>query len=209
MPSNVKKKRVLSVRPKTPEVQNPLLKALARNGIMTHAELAKLGASGVKLRRMAEAGEITAVGSGIYAATSLDPFVAAVHAAAKYYPQAVISGFTALQIHGLGQEFIEKVDVDVPRETSIRNKMLRVHRVPKARLIGLTQLKYEGVTIKIYDRERTLCEAYRLDPAGPIFFKALKRYVAEGKVDSVKIQQYDLAAKTKVLSHLRQEIADA
>jgi hypothetical protein len=121
----------------------------------------------------------------------------------------VISGFTALQIHGFGQEFIEKVDVDVPRETSIRNKMLQVHRVPKARLVGVTELRYEGATIRIYDRERTLCEAYLLDPAGPMFFKALKRYVAQGKVDPAKIQQYDQAAKTKVLSHLRQEIADA
>jgi hypothetical protein len=135
--------------------------------------------------------------------------VAAVHATAKYYPQAVISGLTALQIHGFGQEFIEKVDVDVPRETSIRNKMLQVHRVPLARLAGVTELQYQGVSIRIYDRERTLCEAYRLDPAGALFFKALRRYVAKGKIDTAKIQQYDQAAKTQVLSHLRQELADA
>jgi predicted transcriptional regulator of viral defense system len=176
---------------------------------MTHAELSALGASGVKLRRMTEAGQIISVGSGIYASVSLDPFVAAVHATAKYYPQAVISGLTALQIHGFAQEFVEKVDVDVPRETSIRNKMLQVHRVPQARLTGVIELKYEGALIRVYDRERTLCEAYRLDPAGPLFFKALKRYVAAGKINASKIQQYDQAAKTKVLSHLRQEIADA
>lgn len=176
---------------------------------MTHAELSKFGASGVKLRRMVEAGKVISVGSGIYASASLDPFVAALHATAKYYPQAVISGLTALQIHGLGQEFIEKIDVDVPRETSIRNKMLRVHRVPHARLIGVTELKYEGALIKVYDKERALCEAYRLDPGASLFFKALKRYVAGGRVDTAKIQIYDKATKTKVLSHLRQEIADA
>jgi predicted transcriptional regulator of viral defense system len=158
---------------------------------------------------MAEAGLILSVGSGIYAAASLDPFIAAVHATAKYYPQTVISGLTALQIHGFGQEMIERIDVDVPRETSVRNKMLHVHRVPKARLVGVTQFKFHGVLLRIYDAERTLCEAYRLDPAGPIFFKALKRYVARGKVDASKIQQYDQAAKTQVLSHLRQELADA
>lgn len=157
---------------------------------------------------MTEAGQIISVGSGVYASASLDPFVAAVHATAKYYPHAVISGQTALQIHGFGQEFIEKVDVDVPRETSIRNNILRVHRVPHARMIGVTQLKYEGALIRVYDRERTLCEAYLLDPAGPIFFKALKRYVVEEKINTSKIKHYDQAAKTKVLSHLRQEIAD-
>lgn len=191
------------------EKQDHVVKALEQHRVMTHAELSNLGVSGVKLRRMAETGQIISVGSGIYSSASLDPFVAAVHATAKYYPQAVISGLTALQIHGLGQEFIEKVDVDVLRATSIRNKMLQVHRVPQSRIVGVIELMYEASLIRIYDRERTLCEAYRLDPNGPLFFKALKRYVARGKIDTLKIQQYDQAVKTKVLSHLRQEIADA
>jgi hypothetical protein len=189
--------------------QDPILTALNRHRIMTRPELFELGANGTKLRRMTEAGQIISVGSGIYASAALDPFVAAVHATAKYYPDAVISGLTALQIHGFGQEFIEKIDVDVKRETSIRNKMLKVHRVPSPRLVGITNLKFQGTTIKIYDRERTLCEAYRLDPAGPLFFKALKRYIAEKKIDPAKVQAFDSAVKTKVLSRLRQEIADA
>ncbi len=197
-------------RLKEPRIeQDPILNLLERQGVMAHAELTQLGVSGVKLRRMAEVGQIISVGSGLYATVTLDPFVAAVHATAKYYPRAVISGLTTLQIHGLSQEFIAKVDVDVPRETSIRNKMLQVHRVARARLTGVIEYNYEGVLIRIYDRERTLCEAYRLDPAGPIFFKALKRYVAARRIDASKIQAYDQAVKTKVLSHLRQEVADA
>lgn len=188
--------------------KDPVLTALARHKLMTHAELAKVGASGTKLRRMADAGLLSPLGTGIYASASLDPFVAAVLATAKYYPQAIISGLTALQLHGLAQEYIEKIDVDVSRETSIRNKMLQVHRVPEARLVGVTQMKYEGGTIRVYSQERSLCEAYRLDPAGPLFFKALKRYVARGKIDSEAIQKFDQAAKTSVLGHLRQELAD-
>ncbi|MBU6154067.1 MAG: hypothetical protein KGP28_07175 [Bdellovibrionales bacterium] len=189
--------------------QDPVLSALKSRKIMTHSELTQLGASSTKLRRMTEAGQIISVGSGIYASTALDPFVAAVHATAKYYSDAIISGLTALQIHGFGNDFIEKIDVDVSRETSIRNKMLQVHRVPNARLVGVTTLKFQGARIRVYDRERTLCEAYRLDPAGALFFRALKRYIAAKKIDPSKIQAYDRAAKTKVLSHLRQEIADA
>ena len=194
--------------PKKPPV-DPVLKALSRQKLMTHAELVQLGASGVKLRRMVEAGLLISVGSGIYATAALDPFVAAVLATAKYYPHAVISGLTALQLHGLAQDYIEKVDVDVPRETSIRNKMLQVHRVPASRLVGIMNLKYEGGVIRVYDRERALCEAYRLDPAGSLFFRALKRYIGSGKVDPDRILSYDQAVKTHVLSHLRQELADA
>ena len=189
-------------------LKDPILQSIHLQKVMRFAELRKLGASGIKLRRLSEAGLIIPLGSGIYASPSLDPFVATVYAAAKYYPQSVISGLTALQIHGLSQEYIEKVDVDVSRDTSIRNKILSVHRVPKSRLIGIIELKYEGRMIKIYDRERTLCEAYRLDPSGPLFLKALKRYVRGGKVNSDRINQYDLGLKTKVLGHLKQELAD-
>jgi predicted transcriptional regulator of viral defense system len=189
--------------------KDPIVLALARQKVMTLAELKKYGASGTKMKRMSEAGQVIPVGSGIYASASLDPFVAAVLATTKYYPHAVISGLTALQIHEMSQEYVDQVDVDVPRETSIRNKMLKVHRVPKARIIGVTVINFKGTSIRIYDRERSLCEAYRLNPAGPIFFKALKRYVQSGKINSDLIHKYDQKVKTEVLSHLRQEMASA
>jgi predicted transcriptional regulator of viral defense system len=188
---------------------DPIVRALTHHQLMSHAELVEEGASGVKLRRMVEAGLIVSVGSGIYASTELDPFVAAVLATAKYYPQAIISGITALQIHELAQEYVEKVDIDISRGTSIRNKMLQVHRVPPQRLTGMMELKFHGSKIRIYDIERTLCEAYHLDPSGPLFFKALKRYVALGKVKASQIQKYDQELKTHVLMHLQQELADA
>lgn len=189
-------------------LKDPILLELKKHRVLKLSELKRHGASAVKLRRMTEAGSVLSVGSGIYATPSLDPFVAAVLATAKYYPQAVISGLTALQIHGLAQEYVEKVDVDVPRETSLRNRLLKVHRVPKGRLVGITKLKHHGGVIQIYDRERSLCEAFRIDPSGPIFFRALKRYIKSRKPNADRILEYDRAVKTDVLSHLRQELAD-
>lgn len=188
--------------------KDPVLLQLNKHRILKLAELKRHGASAVKLRRMTEAGLVLSLGAGIYATPSLDPFVAAVLATAKYYPQAIISGLTALQLHGLAQEYVDKVDVDVPRETSIRNNLLKVHRVPKSRLVGITQLKHHGGVIQIYDRERTLCEAYRIDPSGALFFTALKRYLKSGRPDAQRILQYDRSVKTDVLSHLKQELAD-
>ncbi len=187
---------------------DPILMELKKHRVLKLSELKRLGASAVKLRRMTDAGLVLSVGSGIYATPSLDPFVAAALATAKYYPRAVISGLTALQIHGLAQEYVDKVDVDVPRETSLRNRLLKVHRVPKGRLVGITKLKHHGGVIQIYDRERSLCEAFRIDPSGPIFFRALKRYIKSGKPNADRILEYDRAVKTDVLAHLRQELAD-
>lgn len=184
------------------------VKALLHKRLMTHSELIRYGTNGVQLRRLSETGQMISLGSGIYASPRLEPFVASVLAASKYYPQTVISGLTAMQIHGLSQEYIDRIDVDIPRETSLRNALLRVHRVPKSRMTGIVQMKYQGGMIRIYDLERTLCEAYKLDPAGPLFFKSLKRYLKLGKIKSEQIAAYDKTLKTRVLMHLQQELAD-
>ncbi len=196
--------------PPKPEIteSDPIIRALDRKQLMTYAELAACGAHGTRLRTLADQGLILSLSSGIYASIQLDPFVASVLATSRYYPQTVISGLTALQIHGLAQEFVEKIDVDISRDSSLRNKLLHVHRVPNQRLIGITELNFHGGKIRIYDLERSLCEAYRIDPAGALFFKALKRYVAQGSSKPDALKNYDQTLKTRVLSHLQQELAD-
>ena len=184
-----------------------LEQVLRRHQVVSTKELLPVLKNRVQIRRRAEAGEITPLARGIYASPHLDPFVGVVFAAARFYPDAVISNITALHIHGLSDERIDFVDVDIPRERSIRNSLLRVHRVPKGRVTGVTSMKYHGTRIRIYDLERALCEAYLLDPAGPIFFKALKRYLKDHKPRTDLIKKYDAALRTEVLMHLQQELA--
>jgi predicted transcriptional regulator of viral defense system len=193
--------------PKMP-LKDPIASAIQKELLMTSGELLKLAGSYVQIKRKAEAGIITPLGSGIYAAPSLDPFVATVLAVAKYYPDAVISNLTALVIHELSDEFIDRVDVDILRGKNLRNQMLKVHRVTQQRMAGTTEIKFHGHLIRVYDLERSLCEAYCLDPAGPIFYKALKRYLSKKKINTARIQGYDKALKTRVLSHIQQELAD-
>ncbi len=188
--------------------KDPIASAIQKHRLMTSAELLAIAGSYVQIGRRAESGVITPLGSGLYASPSLDPFVAAVLAAAKYYPKAVISGLTSLAIHKLSDEYIERVDVDIPRGTSLANRLLKVHRVTREKMAGASELKFNGHRIRIYDLERTLCEAYRLDPAGPLFFKALKRYVQRKKINADRIRKYDALLKTRVLMHLQQELAD-
>lgn len=190
-------------------VVDEVLGKVAQDRVSSYSELAKCGATSAILKELVEEGKMTSVGCGIYASVSLDPFVAAVLATSAYYPQSVISGHTALQIHGLGEEYVDRIDVDIPREKSIRNRLLGVHRVPEKRIIGVTSMPYHGAKIRIYDAERTLCEAYLLDPQGPVFFKALKRYCSSGHVKADVLAGYDQELKTHVTARLRQELADA
>lgn len=176
--------------------------------VLRSKELESILGSRMAVKRKAEAGELQSLGSGIYASASLDPMQAAVIAVTKYFPKAVISGRTALFLHQLSDHAVDRVDVDISTETSIRNQILNVHRVAARRKKGISELKIKGFSVRVYDLERTLCEAYRLDPAGPDFFKALKRYLSRQNPDSEKIALYDKAAGTKVLVHVMQELAD-
>jgi predicted transcriptional regulator of viral defense system len=164
--------------------------------------------SRIAIKRAVEQGQVIALGSGLYASPALDPMKASMIAVAKYFPQAVISGRTALFLHELSDHAVEKIEVDIPTGTSLANKLLEVHRVAKSRLLGISKMKLEGSNIKVYDLERSLCEAYLIDPAGPEFFKALKRCLKNTEPDSAKIKKYDQALGTRVMVHLMQEMAD-
>lgn len=181
---------------------------LNRVKVMSSRDIKKFTLSRATLSRMNESGEIISLGKGLYSHPSIDPFVGTV-VAARLYPDAIISNITALVVHELSDERIDRVDIDVDRTRSIRNDLFSIHRVAKSKRVGVTNLLFHGIRIKIYDKERSLCEAYRIDPAGPIFFKALKRYLKSSTPNTNRISKYDKILKTQVLRHLRQEWADA
>ena len=185
-----------------------MLNAIKAKGVMRASELSSFVSTRTQLRRYVDSGFLIALGSGIYAHPELDPFTAAVVAVARYYPSAVISNVTAMVIHGLSDERIDRIDVDIPRDKSIRNKLIRAHRVAKEHIVGLIHQSFHGHKIQIYTRERTLCDAYHLDPEGPLFLKAIKRYVKSKEVDSDTIAFFDKVLKTNVLRSLTQELAD-
>ena len=124
----------------------------------------------MEIKRKVDAELLYPVGSGFYAAPSLEPFSAAVIAASRYYPQAIISNLTALVIHGLSDDSVAQVDVDILRGKSLKNRILRVHRVAPSVRVGHSEIQYQGYPIRIYDVERALCDAFRIDPDGAIFF---------------------------------------
>ncbi len=184
-----------------------IIEILEKIKVAKLSELASHNFSPLQISRLAASGEILSLGAGFYAHPSLDPFVGSIIAVARYYPTAVISKATALVIHKLSDERIDRVDVDISRNSSIRNKLIRAHRTADSRLIGIEQADYYGETIRIYDRERSLSEAYSMDPDGDLFLKALKRYSSSQEPNTDKIAEYDKLLSTHVLRAIRQEMA--
>ncbi|MBC7531837.1 MAG: hypothetical protein H7318_09680 [Oligoflexus sp.] len=184
------------------------LKKLATRKVMRASELTPYISTRTQIRRMVEAGQIVYLGTGIYSHPSIDPFAASIIAIARYYPNAIISNITALVVHELTDERVDRIDVDIPRNSSIRNKLISAHRVPEKNILGMIRLPYHGQKIRIYCKERALCDAYRIDPEGPLFLKSMKRYVKAGNVDPDRIAKYDMLLSTNALRAFRQEIAD-
>ena len=179
-----------------------------RSAVFSSVELSRALGSRTAIKRAVDADKLIALGAGFYSTPDLDPSVAQVLVVARFYPEAVISGISGLVIHDLSDEKLQKVTVDMPKDRPLRNAILQVRRVTKNRFIGIEKMDYFGHTIRIYDVERLLCDAYRVD-RGAIFFKALKRYLKSYKPQFEKIAKYDKALGTKVLRALQQELANA
>ena len=186
-----------------------LLEKLKEKKIMKTSEITKILGNRAGIGRMVEAGELILLGAGFYAHPSMDPFDAAILVAGIYYPYGVLSNVTVLSLHSLTDERIDIIDVDIPRNKSIRNRLIKAHRVPDAHLIGIEKIAFQGYEISAYSKERSLSEAFKIDPNGPLFFKALKRYVAGAEIDTQEIKRFDDILKTDVLTSLSQELADA
>ena len=74
----------------------------------------------------------------------------------RYYPNTVISNLTALVIHKLSDESLDRIDVDIDRSQTLRNRLLKVHRVSGSRKIGVSKMKFMGELIRVYDLEKSL-----------------------------------------------------
>lgn len=183
------------------------IKKMMKKGAGTYSsrELVKLLGHRTAIQRLVETDQLLSLGSGFYSTPKLDPSVAQIHIVARFFPKAVISGVTALIIHKLSDEKLDKVTVDIPKETTLANRLLDVRRVAKSRCVGIINREYFGQKIRVYDVERSLCDAYRID-RGVLFLKALKRYMREYSPNPEKIAKYDKILATKVLSALQQEL---
>ncbi len=179
----------------------------AKTSVFSSRELSRALGSRTAIQRAVAADKIVALGAGYYSTPDLDPSVAQVLAVAKFYPNAVISGVSGLVIHDLSDEKRQKVSVDVPQKHPIRNAIIQSRRMTKDRFIGVEKRDYFGHRIRIYDVERLLCDAYRIDK-GFLFYKAVKRYLKAHKLQFEKIAKYDKRLGTKVLRAIQQELAD-
>ena len=104
---------------------------------------------------------------------------------AALVPDAVISLFSAAQYHGLSSVIPQRIDITLPIQKRIPVMPEDLHvniskAIPKIYEVGIQTVTNNGFPLKVYDRERTVCDFFRmrLQLGKDCAFEVLKNYMA-------------------------------
>jgi predicted transcriptional regulator of viral defense system len=174
--------------------------------VYTLLELIELTGSRRMAEKAIEEGDFIKISHGLYSNVS-DPIREVMILLSKHYPDAVISGSSALLYQELSDRMDEKIHVDVPRDVHMReSQFLEFHRVSDSKRTGIEEKNIAGVTVKIYSRERTLFEAQKFSK--PSLYNAVKTYVL-GDINYKELTRLNEIFGGEVLTLVRHEKSDA
>ncbi len=128
--------------------------------LYNYNEVIKKFKSDYNLKKALKNKSIYKIESGIY---SEQPNIHYLSIIEKKYPYAVVSGLSAYYYYGFTDVIPEKITLCTSRNsTNINNNEIKQIRMKdELYILGITSYEYEGVTIKIYNKERLLIDLVR------------------------------------------------
>lgn len=117
---------------------------------------------------------------------------------AALFPDGVLCMDSALDYYGYTDRTPSAWHIAVT-STSTRTRfyidypIVKPHFIQKDRyLIGITEVEVDGQSIKIYDRDRTMCDMllHRNKIDGEVFNTAVQRYVKDPEKSIARLMQY-------------------
>lgn len=180
-------------------------------GIMRTCELTKEGISYQKIQKLMAEGNVEKIKYGYYQWQDERAFTEA-STVASLYPEAIVCDMTAAMYYGYTDRAAGVWHIAVDNK-SARNKFkldfpeVKPHFIDKSRLdIGVSTGEIDGIAVKIYDRERVICDCLRhmnsMD--GEVFNVMVQRYVHDKDKNAAKLMEY--AAKLGVEKKARRVI---
>jgi len=142
-------------------------------------------------------GVLEKVTRGVYRLKELNPISNPdLVTVAVRYPKAVICLVSALAFHEMTTQIPHDVSVSVPKDSrriDIQSPPVITHKFSKESYIaGIKELKIDGVTVRIYNPEKTLtdCFKFRNKIGFDIFLEAIKLYKSRYKPKLGDIMRY-------------------
>lgn len=168
------------------------------NGILYVKDLEKYNIHRQYVKILEERGTIEKIAKGVY--IKKGKYVSEFFILNEKYKTGIFSHNTALYFYGLTDRTPFLLDMTFPSTVRINNDSLSPHYIkPELLSLGETVLSLEdGTKIKIYDKERTICDIIRdrnkIDPQ--IFNTAIKEYFKQNNKNLNLLYKY--AKKLKI-----------
>ena len=184
------------------------LKPLLQRPSFTSDEARDKGVHPSLLSYYAKQGYIEKLSRGVYRGVEKDrtpvPFEwEDLAAAVQSIPKGIVCLISALSLYELTDENPRQFWIAVPHETlAPRRPQVKIVRMRNTKL-GTSTFRLGEVRIKIFDRERTIVDAFRY-LSKEIAIKALKRYLSGGgtKPDLQKLIAYSKTLRTPVREYV-------
>lgn len=167
-----------------------------QGGILKTSELSDLGLSSRQIKKLLDEEIIIKIKYGYYEVSGAIPLEEIV--IARLFPNAVIFLESAL-IH---YEYTDRIPsawqiaVNKNSEKSqykMDNFIVEPYYLePKFIEVGVDKIQLKGITIKIYERDRTICDVLRYEKKieKEVFSNAIQRYIKDQKKNIRKLYEY-------------------
>ena len=165
-------------------------------GILKTVELKDLGLSSRQIKRLLNEGIITKAKRGFYELT--DYVIRKEVIIARLFPRAVIFLESALFHYDYTDRIPPAWQIAVDRYSKTTQYKIDYPLIepyylePKFLDIGVDIIEIDGIEIKIFNRDRTICDVLRYEKKleKEVFYNAIGRYIEDSKKNIRKLFEY-------------------
>ena len=193
------------------EKKNIVRKAFKENGgILRTSELNNLGLSSRQIKKLLENGEIIRIKRGFYELSdSIYPEEVVI---ARLFPNSVIFLESALMNYDYTDRIPVAWQIAVDRDSEKTQYQIDYPQInvfymePKLLEVGVDIIQIEGVDVKIFNRDRIICDVLRYENKleREVFSNAIQRYVKDPKINIRRLIEYSeiFNIKNKVQTYI-------
>lgn len=175
-----------------------------RGGILKTSELLRCGYYYRKIQQLISDGEIEQIRRGYYQRID-DNSYSEIAIIAELFPDAVLCMESALDYYGYTERTPFAWNLAVPDSSSRRRfriawPVVKPHFISQSKFpVGITDAAIEGRKIKIYDRERTICDCltHRNKMNAEVFNSAIRGYLADPKRNEARLGKYAVTLRVQ------------
>jgi predicted transcriptional regulator of viral defense system len=154
-------------------------------GVLKTSELKKMGLTSRQIKRMVQEGTISKIKYGYYELTEYIPNDLVI--VARLFPDSVIYLESALFYYGYIDRVPQEIQIAVDRSSKttkydIEYPMVKpFYMEPRFLEVGVEAIEIDGVKIRIFNRDRTMCDVLRFEKKMDyeVFSSAIESYIKD------------------------------